>query len=1149
MIKSFFTILFSILFFNCFSQTIKQDTVVIKKGTNTELIITNSSDKSKQIIRKKDDKLHGLQEKYGPNGLISQKMEYKEGFLNGLNLTYNYDGTLNSERPYVFSKTKNKSVLEGKVKNYQNKNLYSITSYKDDLKNGPTIVYYSNGKIAEKSNYNQDLLIGKQEVYYDNGQLRWIVFYEIIDDNSKPKSVKNGNQLYYNKDGKLLTDTNFKFDKKNGIFKEYNQKTFLLESEVNYKDDKVHGKMNKYYSNGSIKIKANYYVEIEVNGIKFSNIYDGQREEYHENGRLNFSQNYVLGKRNGILEKYNPEGFLIEKAFYKDDLLVDRHETFDNNGNKTTEVNYAIIKEGDVLKSVKIGNELKWKNNILIYKSFYNNGLEEGLCETFYDSGAISMSVQKLKGVQNGFKTEYYENGIIKSKTNFVQIIPKDWTPFYQQVGWAYIYDENGKLTHQRFQSVYEKEIYALFNNNKSIKYQINKTLSFAYFPNGELMSLTIMNDDNQTIFATHYYQNKEIRKIIYQEPSFLNDYNLVFSDDGKLQNSYLNYGVYTDNNRQPFYLDSNDKIVKGENPKPLLDKTYIASINKDWYQSRLFSDTNKNGKYVLNYANSKPFLEMEFEDNLPNGKMLVYEPTKSDTLVFKNFSKGIQTGDFVEKFAGKKTLRRGKYHENGKIAESFRIAKNGKPYEKSFFDNDGKTIKTISFHDNGNVEQIQNYNEKTFSRYDLNSKIVEEKYKLENKLDWSVYKKYHKNSSVLASETFYYKEEADSIHRQFFEDGSLQLQFQYKKNKRNGTFVEYFQNGEIKTKGSYVNDDMNGKWIRSDGKSTKISYYKNGRLEVVPTLKKCECNDTLMPANKLRYAPLLKNLVEFNNLKRSIPSYIIPVDSLNYDATFYINLQTSSGNNSGFASMKLLLFKPFAFYIPANKQVKITLNPCITEGYISSFDVLSTYFYDNNSRNRATLLPKRVALELIDSPLQSNEIGFDNFTSYFDVNPIEIQTSEKLSIIPEDNENGCHTLGKIKDFLFVEVEKAAPLLFEESNRVDLFFYNLTKEERDNFFGLAIQNAKIRFTLLESENEISVEASTNQLYASGNYVVGKMAISCKKTAEDEYILNDNKSTISAQNIKKELMKNGFLRIKTMFNSETNQLEIDFFAEK
>ena len=113
MIKSFFTILFTILFFNCFSQIIKQDTVVIKKGTNTELIITNSSDKSKQIIRKKDDKLHGLQEKYGPNGLISQKMEYKEGFLNGLNLTYNYDGTLNSERPYVFSQTKNKSVIEG----------------------------------------------------------------------------------------------------------------------------------------------------------------------------------------------------------------------------------------------------------------------------------------------------------------------------------------------------------------------------------------------------------------------------------------------------------------------------------------------------------------------------------------------------------------------------------------------------------------------------------------------------------------------------------------------------------------------------------------------------------------------------------------------------------------------------------------------------------------------------------------------------------------------------------------------------------------------------------------------------------------------------------------------------------------------------
>lgn len=1141
-----------VTFFTAFSQKnsgVKNDTVFNKKGNTLELIITNSNNKSKQIIRKKEDKLHGLQESFGANGLMLQKSAYKDGFLDGLFSTYNDDGTLKSEKPYIFSKFKNKSVVEGKVKAYQNKKLYSITNFKDDLKDGQTIVYYPNGKLAEQSNYKQNVLFGKQEVYYDNGQLKWIVFHEIIDNNGKPKSVKTGNQLYYNQNGKLLTNTNFKADKKHGIFKEYNQNTFLLASDVNYKDNKVHGKMNKYYDNGNLKSRAIYYVEIEVNGTILRNIFDGKREQFHENGQLDFAQNYILGKKDGTLEKFNPDGILVEKAFYQKDLLVDKYETFDPKGNKTQEINYSISTENEVLKSVKIGSEFKWRNNILIFKTFYVNGLKEGLSETFYDSGKISSSVEKSKGVQEGLRIDYYENGTVKSKSNYTNFYPKVGERYSEQIGWSYNFDEQGKLKHQRFQGLErENEIYALFTNGKNQNYQISKTLALAYFPDGEIMSFKIMNSSNQTIFANYFYQNKTIRKIVYQEPSLLNELELVFDNEGTFQHHFSNYSNYTDNQKQPYFLDENNKIVKGINKKMILDKIYTQEINPNWTASKLFSDTNKNGKYTLNYRSNKPFLEINFQDNLPHGKLLVLEPTKSDTLVYKNYNMGNQVGDFTEKFAGKIVMRKGFYHENGKMAENAQFLKNGIPYSKSFYNEEGKTTKSISYHDNGAVDKIENYAEKTFTAFNENGLKKEERIQIPEKKDWFVYKVFHKNTANLESESFFYKEERDSIYTRFFEDGTLQQRIFYKNNNRNGTFEEYTIEGTLKIKGQYVDDITDGIWEKREGDILKKSFYKDGKLQIIPTNKKCECNDTLIPSNKIRFVPMLKNMVVFEKLKNSIPPFIVPVDELNYESVFMSGLQTSSGTSSAFAAMKLLMFKPFAFYIPANKQLKITLNPCITEGYISSMDVTSNYSYDDNSRNIATIATKRISIELSNSPLESSDAAYAQFTSYFDVNAIHFDATKPFEISTINDENQCHTLGKIKDYLFVDVTKAIPRLFEQPFGYDNFY--LSKQEKEDFFGIEIQQATVTFTLLEAENLVVIVANTDKIFGSGKYVFGTLTIPSTKIEADLFVLSDaSKSTFSSQNLKKEFTKKGFTRLKIEYNNEKQQLEVAFFAEK
>jgi hypothetical protein len=284
--------------------------------------------------------------------------------------------------------------------------------------------------------------------------------------------------------------------------------------------------------------------------------------------------------------------------------------------------------------------------------------------------------------------------------------------------------------------------------------------------------------------------------------------------------------------------------------------------------------------------------------------------------------------------------------------------------------------------------------------------------------------------------------------------------------------------------------------------------------------------------------------------LRKYIPAFLKPIDNLNYDSIFYINLQISTGTNSGFASLKLLLFKPLSFYLPSNNQLKITLNPCKTEGYISTIETTANYVFDEPKQTSASLYPQRIALELIDSPLKSNDKDFENFTGLYDVDRIDLNYKEQFSINFKKEDKACYTSAKINDYLFIEISKAKPMIFEQP---DFYFLNqnpLKKEEMDRFFGFKIQEAALTFDLLEQNKTIKINATTEQIYAGGKLATGRVLIPCKKVAEDSYEISNGatKQLFTSQNLKKEWLKNGFTRITTNYNQDQSQLELSFFAE-
>lgn len=90
--------------------------------------------------------------------------------------------------------------------------------------------------------------------YYINGTLQMTGFFKSIEPD-----IKIGLFKYYNENGTLDSEGNYKSDKKEGEWKDYDS-TGILFSVTNYESGNRNGKMIYYYSNGVVK-RDEFYKE------------------------------------------------------------------------------------------------------------------------------------------------------------------------------------------------------------------------------------------------------------------------------------------------------------------------------------------------------------------------------------------------------------------------------------------------------------------------------------------------------------------------------------------------------------------------------------------------------------------------------------------------------------------------------------------------------------------------------------------------------------------------------------------------------------------------------------------------------------------------------------------------------------------------
>ena len=198
---------------------------------------------------------------------------------------------------------------------------------------------------------------------------------------------------YYDS-GKILKESHFSNDKKNGLEKIYYENG-QISSIKNYKDGKADGEYIEYYTDGELKLKGSY-----KNGLR-----EGEFKTYLMNSKSAGSMFYKDGKE--IKSTLTP--YMKEDVFFN---FPDEMESLINTVSKKSKELVKLRDEDDGYHILGVAN---------------------------YPNSRVCSAIQVNDlGEYDGERKEYYESGKIKEKRFYIND---------KEEGKSLFYDEKGNLT------------------------------------------------------------------------------------------------------------------------------------------------------------------------------------------------------------------------------------------------------------------------------------------------------------------------------------------------------------------------------------------------------------------------------------------------------------------------------------------------------------------------------------------------------------------------------------------------------------------------------------------------------------------------------------------------------------------------------
>ncbi len=446
-------------------------------------------------------KINGYQRFYYPNKVVSSEGTMVNGKPDGYWRSYYENGKLKSEgnrknfeldSTWKFYNDKEKLILEVTYRNgkkngmktsYLDKETIRET-FKNDVKEGYTRIYYPSGKIKLEIPFLNGMEQGFAKEYSEEGDIITLIEYKrgfVIDRlkiNRKDKNNwKQGRWFTFYPAGSIKLEGTYVDDKKNGYFKEYSETGDLL-SVSKYVNDVRQEQaeeitkltvLNEYYPDGKIKISGTYRNDVPegirreyneegqvVKSFIFRNgimtgegiiLEDGSRDghwkEYYEDGSLRSEGDYKTGKPVGAWKYYYQDGKIEQEGKYTaSGKLTGTWKWFHRNGQELLEEDYLngqkdgphteydengkVVEEGEYVNDLENGSWFSIEGDYL-ERGIYRDGLKNGLWKSYYlfVSGNKADSVLQFSGSfiddnPDGKHYYYWDNGKLKDEGLYI---------------------------------------------------------------------------------------------------------------------------------------------------------------------------------------------------------------------------------------------------------------------------------------------------------------------------------------------------------------------------------------------------------------------------------------------------------------------------------------------------------------------------------------------------------------------------------------------------------------------------------------------------------------------------------------------------------------------------------------------------------
>ncbi len=692
--------------------------------------------------------------------------------------------------------------------------------------------------------------------YYKSGELQMNAISKYAD-----KDHWEGLVTWYNKDGSIHQEGNYKDHKLNGAYTSYIKEKKIL---ANYK--------NGQYVNGETNINCRtYYIYLaeindgfkrvfhngDLNGLRYEEYLDQDKKKkytkyYDDNGELlGESKNTPDGSKVGIeiLYNYNPFSisnieyysksgtYLGSSIYYNNGTLREKFEQepgykttyYNTNGEELGSLTYRMknsyLKAENGTKysfeskyNIKKANETgeTWPISITTYK----DGLTTKFEEKYKDQ-----STKALFTYENGYRLLdlfYDEKGKEISRLTYKDYKPFDGIQFERDV----------KRTYKEGVLLEEIKYYA---NTKKQFMALKNAIETYYDLNGEVLGTLTLNIDNYNSpeNGTRYSQYKGVIERIEE-----------YKDGVRIK------------------LTSIKKDTKGKSFKTieLYDDSGYSKIKETKFYS------NGKIKSEINYKKYNPITGIYFNDKGEEIGRYNYKTKEGKRYEFFYNSDQIKE---IEEIVNNKLVRNVTYiesYDNQKKTYEYIIIKDiDNSKDAKFYNKYGELIAKASFK-NGELDNGTIYNERDKELYHIKEGLKNGKYT-----------KYYYNEKILEEGNFK-NDLKEGVFTAYSSSGSKTSTVNFTNNKKEGEAIYYNANGDVLSKMIYKDDlPYSGKKTTHSeyNKSYKEETYTNGNIIQSIDAKK-EGKTITNYANKTS-----KEVTKYNENNQKILSYNLKNEQL----------------------------------------------------------------------------------------------------------------------------------------------------------------------------------------------------------------------------------------------------------------------------